>query len=156
ATRSIIALRPARKSSFRSACPCEAEMIAAFAPGTIANANHCLKIRPPRRLGDQADIAAAVADFEVETFERAVRKRLIAFRAIVANVTAGDGPRVDQIAANGHLGFAIYLQPDVALPLPERNIITTHSAGSELGVRPCGRGHAKRSEHQRRTAHCFN
>jgi hypothetical protein len=111
-------------------------MIAAQAARGIADCYDRRPVVPPRRLGEQPDVAAAVLHLEVEIGNGTVGQRHVAFRiSIVVGVASGDRPDEDAVAAHRDLYLIVDLQPDVALPASHRNVVPVHPPHTKTSVR---------------------
>src|SRR3989338_502789 len=122
-------------------------MIPAFAALVIADPHDGAETGGARWLRQQHNVAPAVPDLKAESFDHAIRQRLIAFRTVVAAVAPVDRPQIYHVTADADLGLAVNSQPDVALPFAERHVAAGHSSGPELRVRQGGPGH-KREQSQ--------
>src|SRR3989338_9716757 len=118
-------------------------MIPAFAALVIADPHDGAETVAARWLRQQHNVAPAVPDLKAESFDHAIRQRLIAFRTLLAAVAPVDRPQISHVAADADLGLAVNSQPDVALPFSKRHVAAGHFPGPELRLRQGGPGHQR-------------
>src|SRR5579871_2986803 len=123
---------PGQPTAIGSFHPRQAEVVPSCGAGAVADAHHGLVIGAARRFGEQVNITAPIARFEMKAVRRAAGQRFIAFRTVVARIAPGDRAGIDQVAPHADFDFSIDLQADITLALAGCDIVTRHWARAEL------------------------